>query len=217
MRSGENKPPPPLVGGGWGGGLGDPEPLPPTPSLKGRGRLLPFFSFFPRTPVILTPMGTTPVRLLLAPHGTDPLRAWAAQPDRDRDRGQQTSRPSLSQPPRGTARQQIHPAGRLSQRPHNPADGRMPEGPGENRLPKGAGRSGALDFRRGGCDRDIPHLRLVTQPCGTRLLLVRLLATGLAALVVALVRPPLILAVALLLLALLRRLVHRVQDAEVML
>src|SRR5208337_3402022 len=33
--------PPPLEGGGWGEGFVRPEPLPPTPSLKGRGRILP--------------------------------------------------------------------------------------------------------------------------------------------------------------------------------
>ena len=36
----EKKPPPPLERGGWGEGAVPHEPLPPTPSLKGRGSLL---------------------------------------------------------------------------------------------------------------------------------------------------------------------------------
>ena len=47
--------PPPLVGGGWGEGLvGAHEPLPPTPSHKGRGS-----TFCVCPSLILTPMGST--------------------------------------------------------------------------------------------------------------------------------------------------------------
>ena len=37
-----NNSPPPLEGGGWGDGSGADGPLPPTPSLKGRGSLITF-------------------------------------------------------------------------------------------------------------------------------------------------------------------------------
>jgi len=53
-REAKSNPPPPLEGGGWGEGYVPHDPLPPTPSLKGRG------SVFSYIPLILTPMGLDP-------------------------------------------------------------------------------------------------------------------------------------------------------------